>query len=177
MTISKSGSLASIVKQGDYLVFKAEKLGISVEYSPDAPPENPVLGAFAARNGVVRYLNAGETSKLLADFPTSAEEMLIREIEFGSRYGRAKSTLDKIVDAIQIYADAGYSTTAEGRVWQGRLKDFHREVVEPLSGVQFSEHVLKLYRKVPVLLPGIQLDRGLKRVDISVDWGAVESLK
>jgi hypothetical protein len=177
MTVSKSGAMASIVKLGDYLVFKSERLGLSVEYSPEAPPENPIIGAFCAKNGVVQYLNASETAKLLQEAPTGAEEALIREIEFGARFGRVKNTIDKIVEAIRIYADSGYSMTREQPIWDGKLADFHREVVEPLSGVSMGEHVLKLYRKVPEMLPGIELTRTTKKVYIRVDWKEVEAPK
>jgi len=177
MIISKSGALASVVKQGDYLVFKAEKLGLTVEYSPDAPPENPVIGAFAARNGVVHYLNAAETGRLLQENPTNAEEMLVRGIEFGSQYGRIKNALDKMVDAIRVYADAGYATTSDTPVWHGKMPDFHRMVVEPLTGLGLNENITRLYRKIPEIIPGVVLERTGKRVFITVDWKAVESPK
>lgn len=177
MIISKSGALASIVKQGDYLVFKAEKLGLSVEYSPDANPENPVIGAFAARNGVVHYLDAAETARLMHENPSNAEEMLIRGIEFGSQYGRVKNALDKMVDAIRVYADSGYATTSESPVWDGRLPDFHRAVVEPLTGLVLNEHLKRLYRRIPEILPGVEVISTGKRVFVTVDWKAVESPK
>jgi hypothetical protein len=177
MIISKSGALASIVKQGDYLVFKAEKLGLSVEYSPDASPENAVIGAFAARNGVVHYLNPAETAKLLQENPTNAEEMLVRGIEFGSQYGRVKNALDKMVDAIRVYADSGYATTSESPVWDGLLPNFHRAVVEPLTGLVFNEHVKRVYRRIPEILPGVKTVSTGKRTFITVDWKSVESPK
>lgn len=169
--------MASIVKQGDFVVFKSEKLGLSVEYSPDAPPENPVIGAFAARNGVVHYLNAAETGELLRENPTNAEEILVRGIEFGSQYGRVKNALDKMVDAIRVYADSGYMTTADAPVWHGKMPDFHREVVEPLTGLLLNEHLTRLYRRLPEILPGVVLDRTGKRTFITVDWKAVETPK
>jgi hypothetical protein len=175
MIISKSGALASIVKQGDFLVFKAEKLGLTVEYSPDASPENPVIGAFAARNGVVHYLNPAETAKLLAENPTNAEEMLVRGIEFGSQYGRVKNALDKMVDAIRVYADSGYATTADEPIWYGKMPDFHRMVVEPLTGLTLNENITRLYRRIPEMIPGVTLERTGKRVFVTVDWKMVES--
>lgn len=177
MVISKSGALASIVKQGDYLVFKAEKLGLTVEYSPDAPSENPVIGAFAAREGVVHYLNARETAKLIEENPLNPEEMLVRGIEFGSQYGRVKHAIDKIVDAIRIYADAGYANTKEGPVWHGKLPDFHRMVVQPLTGIVINEHITRLYRRVPELIPGFLLERTGKRVFVTAEWNVIETPK
>ena len=177
MTISKAGAMASIVKMGDYLVFKSEKLGLTVEYTPEADPNNPVIGAFAAKNGVVHYLNAQETAELLRENPTNAEELLIRGIEFGAQFGRAKSALDKMVDAIRIYADSGYATITDSPIWDGKLPDFHRQVVEPLTGLSFSDNVSKLYRKIPALLPGFRVETNLKRSFVTVDWREIESPK
>ena len=177
MTISKAGAMASIVKMGDYLVFKSEKLGLKVEYTPEVDPNNPVIGAFAAKNGVVHYLNAQETAELLKENPTNAEEILIRGIEFGSRFGRVKTTLDKMVEAVRIYANSGYATITDSPVWDGRLTDFHRQVVEPLTGLPFSEGVSKLYRKLPPLMPGLRIETNGKRSFITVDWREVESPK
>lgn len=177
MIISKSGALASIVKQGDFLVFKADKIGLSVEYSPDAPPENAVLGSFAARNGVVHYLDAAETALLMRENPTNAEEMLVRGVEFGSQYGRVKNAIDKMVDAIRVYADSGYATTSESPIWDGKLPDFHRAVVEPLTGLVLNEHLKRLYRRIPEILPGVRLQSTGKRVFITVDWKTVENPK
>lgn len=177
MIISKSGALASIVKQGDYLVFKAEKLGLTVEYSPDAPPENPVIGAFAARNGVVHYLDAAETGKLMQENPLNAEEMLVRGIEFGSRYGRAKNAIDKMVEAIRIYADSGYATTSETPVWYGKLPQFHRMVVEPLTGLIFNENITRLYRRIPEIIPGFILERTGNRIFVTAEWKVIETPK
>ena len=177
MIISKSGALASIVKQGDYLVFKAEKLGLSVEYSPDAPPENPVIGAFAARNGVVHYLDAQKTAELLQANPTTAEETLVRGIEFGSQYGRVKNALDKMADAIRVFADSGYASTLDSPVWHGKLPDFHRAIVEPLTGLPLTANITLLYRRIPGIIPGVKLERDGKRVYVTVDWKAVETPK
>lgn len=177
MIISKSGALASIVKQGDYLVFKAEKLGLAVEYAPDAPPGSPVIGAFAARLGVVHYLNAQETAQLMEENPTNPEEMLVRGIEFGSQYGRVKHSIDKMVDAIRIYADAGYANTKDGPVWSGKLPDFHRMVVEPLTGILLNEHTTRLYRRIPEIIPGFTLERTGKRCFVTAEWNVIESPK
>ena len=175
MTISKSGAMASIVKMGDYLVFKSEKLGLTVEYTPEADPNNPIIGAFASKNGVVHYLDARETADLLKENPTNAEEMLIRGIEFGAQFGRAKSALDKMVEAIQIYANSGYATITESPIWDGKLPEFHRQVVEPLTGLPFVKNVSNLYRKIHTLLPGIKVETNGKRSFITVDWREIES--
>jgi hypothetical protein len=175
MIVSNSGTLAAVVRQGDYLVFKSEKWGVAVEYSPDAEPGAPVVGGFAAQNGRATYFSAEETSKLLQNHPLTVEDELVLALEIGSKRQRPKSTVDVIMGAIRIYADSGYETTAQAPVWDGRLTRFHKEVVGPLTGLTYTRFLAKTYKRIPAMLPGVEMFSLNCQHWIRVDWPRVES--
>lgn len=177
MKISNTGTLAAIVRQGDFLVFRSEKWGIAVEYSPDAQLGAPIVGGFAARNGNATFFEADEVSKLLQNYPLTAEDELIVALELGSKRQRPKSTVDILKDAIRVYADAGYETTADAPFWEGKLAKFHKEVVAPLTGIGYTRFLAKTYKRIPAMLPGFELFSVNNQNWVTADWRKIESPK
>ena len=177
MKVSNTGTLASVVREGDYLVFRSEKWGISVEYSPGSTPGAPVIGGFAAKNGRATFFDATEAAQLIQNYPLTAEEEMIIALDLGSKRQRPKSTVDIIADAIRVYADSGYQTTLDSSVWDGKLAAFHKQIVSPLTGIGYSRFVAKTYKRIPAMLPGFELFSVNMQNWVRVEWRKVESSK
>jgi hypothetical protein len=172
MKISELGTLAAVVREGDYLVFCSNQTGVHVEYSPSATPGAPVIGAFASRKGALRYLDAREAGELVQNYSLAAEEHLVRSLELSPNKGKQTLT-QKVILALQTYADAGYQETAENPVWDGRLVDFHREIIYPATGVAYSPPMISALRRVGKRLPGVTIAKTGREHFITVEWGAV----
>lgn len=172
MKISDLGTLAAVVREGDYLVFHSNQNGIHVEYSPSASPGSPVIGAFASRRGRLRYMEAAEAADLVQNFSIAAEEHLVRSLELSSA-PKTQKLPDKILTAVRSYADAGYQETADRPVWDGRLRDFHREILYPATGVPYTPGFVMSVRAVAKRIPGITLAKVGREHFITVEWGAI----
>jgi hypothetical protein len=173
MKIGPNRALASLVREGDYLVFRAEKGGILVEYSPGSAPGSPIIGAFVAKNGQAKYFDAQEAANLIDNFQMAAEDHLLTLADTTPNH-KEKTLAEKIVDAIKVYADGGYRTTVENPVWDGPLNEFYSEVVYPYTGIPFTGATLKALYKIPSMVPGVSLGKIGKTHFITVHWGRVE---
>lgn len=174
MKIGSNRSLASLVREGDYLVFKAEKGGILVEYSPGSAPGAPLIGAFVAKNGVAKYLDAQEAAVLIDNFQMAAEDHLLTLMDTNPGK-KEKSLTDKIVDAIRVYADGGYRTTVENPVWDGPLDEFFKEVIYPYVGIPFNAGCKKAIYRAQSRIPGVAIGKLGTKDFITVHWGRVET--
>lgn len=171
MKISENGTLASMVKEGDYVVFKSDRNGLSVEYAPGGPAGAAIIGAFAARRGQIKYWNATEASEFLLNYSLSAEDHLVAAIELGGSK-KEKSLADQFIEAIQVYSDSGYEAT-ETLSWDGKLEDFYRTVLYPMTGVAYGTRAIQAMRKVAQRLPGVELYKPTKELYVKVRWDQV----
>jgi hypothetical protein len=171
MKISEGGTLAAIVKEGDYVVFKADRNGISVEYAPGGPAGAAVVGAFAARRGKIRHWNAPEASAFLQNYSLSAEDHLIAAIEVGGTK-KEKTLADQLIEALQVYSDSGYEET-NILTWSGKLEDFHRTVLYPMTGVPFSSQITRAMKAVAKRLPGVEVFKPGRELFVKVRWDQV----
>jgi hypothetical protein len=174
MKISEQGTLAAVVREGDYLVFHSNQSGIHVEYSPSATPGAAVIGAFASRKGTLRYLDANEAGELIQNYSLAAEEHLVRSLEI-SGAAKKQTTTQKLLVTIRAYADAGYQETAENPVWDGRLVEFHREIIYPATGLPYCSNLITSLRRVAKIVPGITIAKTGREHFITVEWGAVRT--
>jgi len=166
MTISDRGTLASIVRDGDYISFTADKGGVSVQYSPTAAAFAPIIGAFAAKHGRVKYLGATEAADLLKNRSTGAEEALIRAIE-GCPDTKKATEATKILNALVSYASSGYEIPP---IWDGRLTDFHKEVLYPAAGLRNDGHLVRNMNKVAAMTPAVEVTKLEREYYVRVDW-------
>lgn len=172
MKISELGTMAAVVREGDYLVFRSNQSGIHVEYSPSASPGSPVIGAFASRRGRLRYMEAAEAADLVQNFSIAAEEQLVRSLELSGAPKNQKLS-DKLLSALRSYADAGYRETSERPVWDGRLSEFHREILYPALGVPYSPAIVRALQAVAKRVPGITVAKVAREHFLTVEWGAL----
>ena len=105
MKIGIKGTVAAIVRQGDYFVTVSSPQGIGFEYAPDGGANAPVVGAIAARKGRAMFLDAHEASEILARYGSDAENQLILRMELpGAARGAVEAGMslsDKLERAIR----------------------------------------------------------------------------
>jgi len=171
MTISDKGTLASFIRDGDYISFTADKSGTAVQYSPTAAPGAAVIGAFAARNGKVKYYSAPEAAELLQNESVGAEKALVHSIE-GMPEPKVTPTSTKIFNALVAYATSGYDIDP---VWDGRLADFHREVIYPATGLRQDGRLIRAVKKLATMTPAFEVAKIDREYYVRVDWAKLEA--
>ena len=173
MKFGERGTMAAIVRQGDYLVFRSDRNGISVEYSPDAVQGAPIVGGFAARRGAIRYYDAKEASELVQNYSLGAEDTIIREIELSGASRKQKTLAERVLEAIQTFADNGYASAWTDPVWDGRLTDFHREFLYPVLGISYNQKLVSAVKNAAKAVYGLELGKIGQELFLKVNWEAV----
>lgn len=182
MQLSNDGGLSAILRLGDYFILRADRHGVSAEYSPDGERSAPVNGAFAAIGGFVRVWTPSEAQDVMKAKGHDAEAFLLREARREWKGGISKTTGKAMVEPVERLGDklcrlliafAKEYSTVQAPYWKGFMPEFHKEFVSkffpgPLdNGMQKA--ILGLERRTTGVW-ATQEGRGHQFTQITVDW-------
>jgi hypothetical protein len=174
MKIGFNGTVAAIVRQGDYFVTVSSPQGVGFEYAPDGGPNAPVVGAIAARKGRAMFLDAHEASEVLARYGSDAENQLILRMELpGAARGTLTATMslsDKLEQTIRAR-----STVAEPtEEFNGTTQEFYEHILLPGGILEpFNSTLRRAISSMPARIPGVIVSGKTRNRAISVHWDIV----
>ena len=174
MKIGINGTVAAIVRQGDYFVTVSSPQGIGFEYAPDGGANAPVVGAIAARKGRAMFLDAHEASEILARYGSDAENQLILRMELpGAARGAVEAGMS-LSDKLERAIRARSTVASPNEQFDGTTLEFYEHVLLPGGILEpFNSALRRAISSMPARIPGVIVSGKTRNRAITVHWDIV----
>lgn len=174
MKIGINGTVAAIIRQGDYFVTVSSPQGVGFEYAPDGGPNAPVVGAIAARKGRAMFMDAHEASEILARYGSDAENQLILRMELPGAARGALASTQSLADKMEQVIRARAQVEAGDAQFDGTTQDFYEAVLLPGGILEpFNSTLRRAVSSMPTRIPGVLVSGKTRNRAITVYWEIV----